>query len=120
MAQILVADDERMLRRVISRVLKRAGHTIVEAENGQEAIDAVQADPAAFALVILDMNMPTVDGIVAAKTIFEIRPDLPVLIASGDTKDAVLERFEDRKPNGVLQKPFVPTDLTDVVGAFLD
>ena len=120
MAQILVADDERMLRRVISRVLKRAGHTVVEAENGQDAINKLKAEPDAFELAILDMNMPQVDGVVAAKTIFEIKPELPVLIASGDTKEAVLERFDGRKPNGVLLKPFVPTELTSVVGSFLD
>ena len=119
MAQILVADDERMLRRVISRVLKRAGYTVVEAENGQEAIDKLKGDPDSFSLAILDMNMPQVDGIVAAKAIFDLKPELPILIASGDTKEAVLERFDGHKPDGVLLKPFVPTELTSVVGSFL-
>lgn len=119
MAQILVADDERMLRRVIGRVLRRSGHLVVEAENGHEAISKVTEAPESFDLVILDMNMPQVDGIQAAQAIFDVAPELPILIASGDTKEAVLERFGDREPNGIIQKPFVPAELTAIVDQFL-
>ena len=55
---ILVADDEQMLRRALSRVLSRAGFSAIVAEDGQQAIDIFTQKSSEIDLVVLDMNMP--------------------------------------------------------------
>jgi two-component system, cell cycle sensor histidine kinase and response regulator CckA len=115
MGTILVADDEKMLRRVISRVLSRAGYDVLLAENGQEAVSVFVENRERVSLVILDMNMPKLNGVGAARQIFDISPSTPVLIASGDDEKTVLAHFVDRKPDGLIQKPFIAATLVEAV-----
>ena len=64
---ILVADDEQMLRRALSRVLARAGFSTILAEDGQQAIDLFAQEGSAIDLVVLDMNMPIFTAVGAQK-----------------------------------------------------
>ncbi len=64
-ARVLVAEDNRTNRKVIGRVLERAGHEVVVVENGEEVIEAVEAG--GFDIVLMDINMPGISGIDAMK-----------------------------------------------------
>src|SRR5690242_8002624 len=81
MAQILVIDDEPMLRRTLRAVLERAGHTVVEAEDGNQGLE--QFNVQRPDLVLTDIIMPNREGV---ETIGEMRrqaPDLPIIAMSG-------------------------------------
>lgn len=62
MIKILVADDEERMRRLVSDFLKRQGYAVVEAENGEQAVDCFNAHGPSISLIILDVMMPYMDG----------------------------------------------------------
>jgi two-component system cell cycle response regulator len=107
---VVVADDDRATCERIARGLRERGSTVVPANNGQKAIDAVRAQP--VDLVVLDVNMPGLSGIDACKVIKTITKDrfVPVILltAPGDIKarlqgartgadDHVAKPFEDEE-----------------------
>ena len=116
---ILVADDEQMLRRALSRVLSRAGFSAIVAEDGQQAIDIFTQKSSEIDLVVLDMNMPKKNGVQAFYGIRELDPKMKIVIASGESRNEVLAQFGDDKPNGILQKPFVLGKLVSEINYFL-
>ena len=103
--RILVADDEKVLRFVAVAMLETAGYEVVEVEDGQEAVDAFRADPNGFDCVLLDLNMPKLDGEEVFSQLQEIRSDVRVILNSGFTEEEMLERFHGAGLAGVLNKP---------------
>ena len=116
---ILIADDERMLRRALARILLRAGFSSLVAEDGQQAIDIFKQKSAEIDLVVLDMNMPIKNGVQAFYGIRELDPNMKIVIASGESRNEVLSQFGSEKPNGILQKPFVLGELVAEINGFL-
>jgi len=86
---ILVADDERNIRRTLGLVLGGAGYEVLEAENGRQAVE--QAAGRACDLVLLDLKMPELSGLEALERLKKDEPDLPVVVISGQAtfSDAV-------------------------------
>jgi two-component system response regulator PilR (NtrC family) len=80
MTKILVVDDEQSMRDFLAIMLKKDGHDVVTAENGSDALKAIQAE--IFDLVITDVKMPGVDGIGVLKTVKEISVDTVVLMVT--------------------------------------
>jgi CheY-like chemotaxis protein len=71
------------LRRAAKRLLTLLGCTVTEAANGVEAVRAVKENPGSFDVVLMDMTMPEMDGLAAAKLINTVSPALPVVLSSG-------------------------------------
>jgi PAS domain S-box-containing protein len=111
-ANILVVDDELIVRNMTKAALSRLGHNVEAASSGQEALDMITASPEWFTLVVLDFNMPGMTGEQTFDAIHSIRPDLPVLICSGYSEVEIRSRFANRAVAGYLQKPF----RADVLG----
>ncbi len=63
----LVVDDSKIVRKVVRKIVENLGYQALEAENGQEAVDQVRSNP--VDLIILDWNMPVMDGLECMKTI---------------------------------------------------
>ena len=114
---ILVADDESMLRRVVKKVLTRSGYEVHLAENGQEAVNLYA--PERYDLVILDRNMPVLDGIGALKQIRSMDPSARIVIASGESKDDILAAAQPDEPTALLPKPFTPRSLLNSLESFI-
>ena len=116
MARILVIDDEELARFTIREILTKAGHAIVEAENGDEAIKRQKAEP--FDLIVTDIIMPGKDGV---ETIAELKRDDPwptvlAISAGGPTGDAdFLKRAQDIGAGDNLAKPFMEEDLIEAL-----
>lgn len=85
MAKILVADDEQLIRKLIGDALTKDGHTILQAEDGLEAV-AVYKKNTDISLVILDIMMPEIDGWTVCKRIREIS-NVPVMLVSARSQD---------------------------------
>lgn len=109
---VLVADDEELVRTTLAEALRDLGHEVIEASNGAEVVDAVLAEPDRFALVVLDLVMPVMDGREALRLIRERLPGLPVLLSTGydPVGDPVLANAE------VLIKPFGIDEFVARVG----
>ncbi|MBI5622247.1 MAG: response regulator [Elusimicrobia bacterium] len=121
MARILVVDDEKEVVYIIKFVLEKAGHTVLTANNGAEALAVLGIDPPDAKaqvpdLVFLDVMMPIMDGHTAAvRMLADPRTaKLPIIVetAYGD----MLHLFEGA-PNiaGYLQKPFNPRQIKEQV-----
>jgi len=108
---ILVVDDEEIVRGMARFTLERCGYTIEMAADGKAAVETFAARPQAFAAVLLDLTMPVMSGEEALDRIRQIRPDVPVLLSSGYSEGEALRRFRDRGLAGFLQKPYTATAL---------
>ena len=108
---VLIVDDEDLVRNMARFALERCGYTVEQAADGRAAVDAVAARPGEFAAVLLDLTMPVMSGEEALTHIRRIRPDLPVLLSSGLSEAEALRRFADRGLAGFLQKPYTATTL---------
>ncbi len=113
MKRILVVDDDPSLRFTARNTLESAGHEVFEAENGLDAVE--QTKSSKFDMVILDVNMPVMDGLQALKAIKEHDSSITVLMltAYADVKDAVVAM-----KNGAydyVQKPINRETLNDMV-----
>ena len=110
MARILLAEDDHSLRGFLTRALERAGHSVVDCENGDDAIDALDQGP--WDLLLTDIVMPGVDGIEVARQAAARQPDLRIMFITGFA--AVALTAGERAPAGakVLSKP---VHLRDIV-----
>lgn len=81
MADIVIADDEPALRRVLCRVLERAGHDVTGHPNGRAAIEHLGRHPAD--LLITDIFMPEMEGLETIRRARAIRPGMPIIAISG-------------------------------------
>ncbi len=109
-ATILIADDDPAFNKFISRLLIRDGHRILNAFNGQEAIDLFQQHP--IDLVILDQQMPNMDGITALNRMCQINASIPVIMVTGHSNHHTLENIKN-KTNVIdyIFKPFKADEL---------
>jgi signal transduction histidine kinase/CheY-like chemotaxis protein len=82
--RILVIDDDRALARYLEAMLVGDGYVVTVAHTSSEALERVIANPNAFDLVITDQLMPQVTGLELARDIRDVRPDLPVILCSGN------------------------------------
>lgn len=108
MARILLAEDDNSLRGFLTRALERAGHQVVDCENGDDAIDALEHGP--YDLLLTDIVMPEMDGIELARHSSKVSPQTEVMFITGFS--AVALRAGEAMPNAkILSKPFHLRDL---------
>jgi CheY-like chemotaxis protein len=102
-----------MLRELLVEQLTEVGYAVYEASNGLEAIEVLKrlcAEQTRIDAVVLDMNMPKMDGAKAFAEIRAIFPKMPILIATGYAEDEVVQKVVESGANGVLVKPY-DTDM---------
>jgi CheY-like chemotaxis protein len=120
MATILVIDDDAAMRRLILRILKPTGHTLLEARDGAEGLAVLERHEAD--LVITDLLMPRKEGIATMREISARRPAVKFLAisAGGELRSpAFLEVAKVMGAEETLAKPFKPRALLDAVGRLL-
>ena len=115
--RVLIADDEENFRTFMGWSLQQHGYEVVLAANGQEAFERFQEAPTKIDLVILDAYMPLMGGLETYLRIQVLRPDLPVVFASGFVRGPSVETLIDGCPGPatVLLKPFSSEDLVKAV-----
>ena len=108
---ILVVDDEELVRSMAKFTLERCGYNVELAQDGRCAVDAFAARPHDFAAVLLDLTMPVMSGEEALQHIQQIRPDVPVVLSSGFSEIEARQRFRKTGLAGFLRKPYTATAL---------
>ena len=109
-----MVDDDRTTRRLLALQLRRAGYSVSEAGDGQQALERVRRQPPD--LVLLDVWMPGMDGLaVLARLRDEPRPPRVVMMTADDTSDTLLRAIRDQAYR-YLAKPIEPAQLLEVVG----
>ena len=111
---ILFADDDELCLDVGVKILQKLGYSVLEARDGQEALEIFENNKNTVDLVILDMRMPY-NGGRAFDQLKQIRSDVKVLIASGYTEDRQIRKMFEQGCIGFIQKPFSVNLLSEKV-----
>ncbi|WP_051329189.1 ATP-binding protein [Geminicoccus roseus] len=117
--RILVAEDVEINRDLLRATLGREGHEIVTVENGEEAVARAAEQP--FDVVLMDVQMPVMDGIEATRRIRALPPpsgQVPILALTANVMDTERQRCLQAGMNQVLTKPVVWPDLFHALSAF--
>lgn len=113
---VLLVEDDPSVRVVSTAVLVRHGFRVVEASDGVQACDLVKARGHEFSLVVMDVIMPRMGGIEAAREIRQVRPGLPIILCTGYAGGSGVPDLGDGDdPYQVLAKPFGTHDLIRAV-----
>jgi two-component system, OmpR family, alkaline phosphatase synthesis response regulator PhoP len=119
MARVLVVDDEPDVLLLCRLNLEQRGHEVVEAPNGDAALELVRS--AAPDLVVLDLMLPGIDGyqVLQALRAGDETSRVPVLVLTAKSLQADRERSRQLGAAAFLTKPFLPDELCDMVDAVL-
>lgn len=113
----IVADDSRLIRGIIEKTAESIGFEAVQAGNGEEAMNILEADGQEINLVLLDWNMPVLNGIDVIK---KMRGDdrfkmIPVLMISTESEEDRIKEAMNAGAQGYLTKPFTADKLLDAI-----
>jgi two-component system chemotaxis response regulator CheY len=115
---ILAVDDSASLRQMVAFTLSRAGYTVLEAGDGQEAFEMAQAQVGQIDMVLADQNMPRMDGLTLVKSLRATATfkATPILILTTESSDAMKAAGKAAGATGWMVKPFDPNKLVELVG----
>jgi two-component system cell cycle sensor histidine kinase/response regulator CckA len=108
---ILLVEDEDAVRTFASRALSNRGYQVLEAANGEAALDILRSHTGGIDLVISDVMMPNMDGPTLAREIRKLRPNLKMLFISGYAEEAFKKSLESMDSFVFLPKPFTLKQL---------
>ena len=120
MARILLAEDDMPVRAFVRKALEMDGHSVVEAEDGALALEALGSEQGGFDLLLSDIRMPVMDGIALALTSARDHPDMPILLMTGFADQRERASELNAIVEDVITKPFTLAELRDLVRRTLD
>jgi len=112
-ANILVVDDEELIRDVVCLMLKTLGYEPTSALHAFEALNLIQSVDG-FQLVLTDINMPIINGWQFALRVKALKPCLPIVALTGESPDGILPRLTG---SGISHALFKPIEMNDLKGA---
>jgi two-component system chemotaxis response regulator CheY len=117
-AKVLLVDDEAYFRRFVGGVLRANGHRdIVESSNGREALQIFQVARPRF--VIMDINMPHMDGQEALRGLRQLDPDVPIIMLTSVADEMVVEKCIEDGASFFIRKDVPADELTRELGRVL-
>jgi signal transduction histidine kinase/CheY-like chemotaxis protein len=117
---ILLVEDQEQLRAGLGRILVGAGYRVLEASDGEQALEVVTTRGEDVQLVVTDVVMPRMGGFELAEGLSTVRPGVPILFVSGQLRHPSLQGRELPLGASVLEKPFTAGDLRRQVRQLLD
>lgn len=114
---ILLAEDDAQVRNLVSALLTRRGYEVLTAENGVEALSLLENTPDCVQLLLTDVMMPLMDGITLAKSTHRLRPEIKIVIMSGQVEEHSLQ---STVLHAFLPKPFHPNALIETLESVLN
>jgi len=116
---ILIVDDSVMVRQMVSFTLKEAGFDVVDAENGQDALNKLGSHT--VDLIVTDLNMPIMDGItlIANARAVPATKYVPILMLTTESQPEMKQKGKAAGATGWIVKPFDPPKLLAVIAKVL-
>jgi CheY-like chemotaxis protein len=118
--RILVVDDEPAARVLAKRIFSEAGFEVIAVQSGFECLQLFRKQPHGFALILLDLSMPFMDGEETFRHLRDINPDAVVLLSTGFMAEERVDRMLAAGMAGFLRKPHRPDELLARVQAILE
>jgi two-component system cell cycle sensor histidine kinase/response regulator CckA len=115
---VMFVDDEKIVLEVGSLMLHKLGYTVLTASNGKEAIEIMKKNTVDF--VILDMWMPSMNGVEIYSQLKNIKPNIKILLASGYMGDQPEKGLSSIGFDGYIQKPFDLKQLSEKIQDILE
>jgi two-component system, cell cycle sensor histidine kinase and response regulator CckA len=113
----LFVDDDAQLRDMAEIMLEHLGFKVIKAGHGLEAVEIFRERKDEISLVILDLTMPGMNGWDTLGTLRALRPDILVVLSSGDDEAKVMEGAHAEFPQAILHKPYSLAKLKAALGA---
>jgi PAS domain S-box-containing protein len=110
---VLVVDDQAPVRDLARSILERVGLTVLTADDGKQALEVFSGHATEIHAVLLDLNMPGMDGSEVLRIVKTAAPHVRVVLTSGFNEQDVQSKLEGGKPAGFLRKPYLPSDLVE-------
>lgn len=114
---VLLAEDDLIIRNLISLILSKQGYGLLVAVNGQEASELLARSGAPVHLLLTNVRMPIMDGITLAKLVRERDPEIRIIMMSAHMDQEIRE---GNMLDAFLRKPFVPATLLKSITTVLD
>ncbi len=116
---ILVVEDKEPVRSVLLEILNDLGYLVLEASDGEHALELARSHDGPIDLLLADIVMPGIQGDEVARRLREMRPATRVLFMSGYTKKAVADSLVAESGAAFIPKPFSLPELTEKLRAVL-
>lgn len=111
---VLVVEDDDFVRSIIVSALDEEGYCTIEVEDGQIAVEQVEKCAPQLSMVILDLDLPKIHGSVVLERIRQLRPDLPVMIVTGNPDNSAFGKQQDAVTH-LVNKPFQISHLLKLI-----
>jgi len=111
---ILVVDDSPVNRTIAKKILQNNGFEVITAENGLDGVEFVKNSRRRPSLVLMDQQMPIMDGTAATKLIKEHDPNIPIIGLTTETDQSVLQQFKDSGLADIYRKPINPVEMQQI------
>lgn len=115
MGTALVIDDSRAIRMILGRTLNRFGYEVCSAANGREALDMIGQEDLALSVILVDWNMPEMNGLEFVKSI-RANPrysEVPLMMVTTETEIEQMYRALEAGANEYVMKPFTDEIIAD-------
>jgi two-component system, cell cycle sensor histidine kinase and response regulator CckA len=116
----MIVEDNEQVRQLATRVLGRLGYSVIEATNGEEALEKIESVDQRIDLLVTDVVMPILGGRQLVERVRTLRPSMRILFMSGYAPFAVTHQNMVDTGSLMLQKPFTPDSLARKVRQVLD
>ena len=112
---VLIVEDDKEVRKLAVRILKRQGYTVLDGSYGAEAFNVCRQHKGPIHLLLTDVVMPGMDGRALSESLSQLHPEMKVLYMSGYTDDAIIRHGVMEKGMNYIQKPFTVSGLINKV-----
>lgn len=102
---ILVADDSRMINKMLTDTITKEGYNVVSVEDGKQALDTYLANPSNYSLLVTDVEMPVMDGLECSRLLKEKHPEFPIIVFSSLVNKALTRKIENLHLEDTITKP---------------
>lgn len=115
MPKAMVVDDSRAMRMVLSRTLTESGFAVVQAADGKQGLETLAREGAAIRLVLVDWNMPEMDGLQFVKSVRSQAEfsDVRIMMVTTETEIEQMARALEAGADEYIMKPFTPEAIQD-------
>jgi len=118
MANILIVDDSKFQRMIISNLIKKLGHNVTEASSGQEALDVLSDNK--FDCITLDLLMPDISGIEVLETIKSNNLNINVIVCSANVQGIIKSQCYELGAKKFLTKPIDIDQLKETIDSIIN